>query len=143
MKKTLYAIFAAAVGMVAIAMIPPATPEIHGTWKIIKAQYGNEPLRDYTKETDLVYKTFTTTRWTGVFYNLAKKTFAGSGGGTYTLKENQYRETVEYYSWDPEAVGKTFVFTMTLEKGLLHQKGFIEYKGNPEYVIDEWYTRID
>lgn len=115
---------------------------IKGAWKLLRAQYGNDPMEDLGPD-ELTHKLFTGTRWSTAFYNKTTQKIGGTGGGTYTIKGDQYIETVEYYSWDSETVGKTFTFTLTIENGLLHQKGFMEYKDNPKYIIDEWYKRID
>lgn len=131
-----------------ILLIAAATPEINqdtpikGAWKVVRSQYGNEPMTERPKE-DLTYKLFTGTRWASTFYNSSTNTISGTCGGTYTIKGNQYVETIEYYSWDPAVAGKTVTFTMTIENGMLHQKGTMEYKGNPNYIIDEWYVRVD
>lgn len=128
--------------LIAAAIHAPVEAPIKGSWKLVRAQYGSGEMKDLTPD-EQVYKMFTGTRWSGAFYSTKKKKFDGAGGGTYVLKGDQYLETLEYYSWDPEAVGKKFTFTMKMENGLLHQKGTIEYKGNPKYVIDEWFERVD
>jgi len=114
---------------------------IKGTWKCIRSRYGNSEMKDRSNED--VFKIFTATRWSSAFYNKKEKKFDGAGGGTYTLKGELYIENVEYYSWDAATVGKTFNFTLKLENGMLHQTGTIEYKGDPKYVIEEWYQRVD
>lgn len=118
-----------------------AGESITGSWQVIRAQYGNEPMSDVTDLT--VIKTFTNTRWSCAFFNKKTKIFDGAGGGTYTLKGDEYLETIEYFSWDADAVGQMVKFKLTIEKGMLHQKGMLNYKGNPNYVIDEWYKKID
>jgi hypothetical protein len=142
MKKILYLV------LVSLLMISASTPEkpveipLKGAWKVIRSKYGDEPMTDLKKD-ELTYKMFTGTRWSGAFYNNVTKKFDGAGGGTYSIKGNQYFETVEYYSWDSDVVGKVFTFTMTIENGMLHQKGTMEYKGNKNYLIEEWFVRVD
>ena len=121
---------------------PTADTPIKGAWKLVRAQYGNDPMKDRSAD-DATYKLYTGTRWSASFYNKGTKKLDGTGGGTYKIKGDQYVETIEYFSWDSTAEGKTFTFTLTIENGMLHQKGTIEYKGNPKYIIDEWYVRID
>jgi hypothetical protein len=142
MKKIFYLTLAALLLVAATPRKTPADANIKGAWKLLRAQYGESAMKDQSPD-DFAYKLITDTRWSSAYYNLKEKTFEGAGGGTYTLKGDQYTETIEYFSWEPEATGKKFNFTLKIEKGLLHQVGTIEYKGNPKYVIDEWYERVD
>jgi len=142
MKKIFYLAVAALLVVAAAPRETPADVQLKGTWKIIRSQYGDDPMKDREKD-DVTYKMFTGTRWSGIFYNSTTKAIGGSCGGTYTINGSQYAETVEYYSWDADVVGKTFTFNMTFENGMLHQKGTMEYKGNKNYMIDEWYVRVD
>src|SRR5690349_7531774 len=114
----------------------PPKDTIMGTWKCVRARYGNSEMKDRTDQD--IYKVFTTSRWSSVFFNKAEKKFDGAGGGTYSLQDAKYTETIEYYSWDSEAVGNTFTFTLKIENGMLHQSGTITYKGDPNYIVDEW-----
>lgn len=141
--KKLFILMAIALTIVAAAPREnPADTKIVGAWKVVRAQYGSEPMQDFGKD-DLSYKMFTGTRWSGAFYNRATKKFDGAGGGSYTIKGDQYTEKIEYYSWDSEVVGKTFTFTLKMENGMLHQSGTIVYKDNSNYIIDEWFERVD
>ena len=142
MKKLFFLVALALIGMAAIPRETPADTKVIGAWKVVRAQYGNEPMTDQGKD-EAVYKMFTGTRWSGAFYNTATKKFDGAGGGSYTIKGDQYVEKVEYYSWDSEVVGKTFTFTLKIENGMLHQKGTMEYQGNSNFIIDEWFERVD
>lgn len=118
-----------------------AGESIKGSWQVVRAQYGDEPMSEIKELT--IIKTFTNTRWSGAWYNLTAKAFDGACGGTYTLKGDEYLETIEYYSWDANAIGQVAKFKLTVENGMLHQKGTISYKGNPNYIIEEWFKRID
>lgn len=139
--KTLTLLLSLLLAPLSPKVIPEKELAITGSWQIVRAQYGDEPMKEINDT--MIIKSFTGTRWSAAFFDPSKKTFEGAGGGTYQLKGNQYTEKLEYYSWDAEAVGKTFVFSMSIENGMLHQRGTIVYKGNKNYVIDEWYKRID
>jgi len=140
MKKTAI-LFCVGWLLSASAPIRDETPNsINGAWQIVRAQYGTGPVEEANQS---IIKIFTKTRWSASFFNKEKKTFDGAGGGTYTLKGSQYTETIEYFSWDAEAVGQVATFTLTMENGLLHQKGVIQYKGDPGYLINEWYKRLE
>ncbi len=142
MKKIIYLAIAALVVIAAASPERPADVQLKGAWKAIRSQYGKEPMVTLT-ESEISHKLFTGTRWSAVSYDKITKKITGTAGGTYTIKGSDYRETVEYYSWDSEVVGKTFKFTMTIENGMLHQKGFMEWKGDSKYSIDEFYSRVD
>jgi hypothetical protein len=141
--KTIATLLLAAFLLIA-ASPPPADTSIKGAWQAIKSKYGDEKeYVDYEQAGIRGIKMFTGTQWSGVSYNLKEKKISGMAGGSYKIKGNQYSETVEYFSWDAATEGKTFVFTMTIENGMLHQFGYIDYKEDSKYLIDEWYKRID
>lgn len=144
MKSFIPLLFAAVcMILIAVSADTKKAPSIIGSWQVVRSQYGTSPLHEYTEGDTQIIKQFTGTRWSATFYNSKKRQFQGAGGGTYTLKVDEYKETVEYYSWDSLAVGKTSTFNLRIENGLLHQSGTIEYKGNPAYKIEEWFKRID
>jgi len=120
----------------------PADTPIKGAWKMIRSQYGKEPMV-VSDENEMGHKLFTGSRWSAVSFDKNTNKITGTAGGTYTIKGSDYLETFEYYSWDSDVVGKTFKFSMTIENGMLHQKGFMEWKGDPKYTIDEFYSRVD
>jgi hypothetical protein len=120
----------------------PEAIKIIGSWKLVKARYGDGKMEEM-KDGETAVKIFSATRWAAAFYNNSKKTYDGAGGGTYKLEGDKYTETIEYFSWDNASAGQTVVFTMKIENGMLHQYGTLEYKGNKAYVIDEWSEKID
>lgn len=132
-------------GLITILLIASSSKNaensIKGSLQVVRAQYGDGQMSDVTDLTAI--KTITDKRWSVAYFNKDTKVFDGAGGGTYTLKGDEYLETVEYFSWDTGAVGQTAKFTLTIENGMLHQKGVVKYKGNPNYVIDEWSKKID
>ena len=142
MKKMMYLLGVAILLVAASKPELPADTSIKGAWKAIRTQYGNEPMVTLT-ENEISNKLFTGTRWSAVSFDKSTNKITGTAGGVYTIKGSDYMETVEYYSWDSDVVGKTFKFTMTIENGMLHQKGFMEWKGDPKYTIDEFYSRAD
>lgn len=149
MKKIAYflslAVIAIALTAIARRTAEPsiASPNIIGSWKAVKTQYGDQPMKTRGENDFTVVKIFTATRWSGAFFNPKTKEFDGACGGTYELNGDEYLETIEYYSWDAASVGTKGKFTLKMENGMLHQFGKFEYKGNKEYVVDEWYKKID
>jgi hypothetical protein len=142
MKTTLCLVVVAALLFSASTPETNSDTQIKGAWKALQTQYGKEPVVTLT-ENEISHKLFTGSRWSAVSFDKITNKITGTAGGTYTLKGSDYKETVEYYSWDSEVVGKTFQFTMTIENGMLHQKGFMEWKGDPKYTIEEFYSRVD
>ncbi len=142
MKKLFYLVGVALLVVAAAHRETPADIQLKGAWKAIRSQYGKEPMVTLT-ENEISHKLFTGTRWAAVSFDKSTNKITGTAGGTYTIKGSDYVETVEYYSWDSDVVGKTFKFKMTIENGMLHQKGFMEWKGDPAYTIDEFYSRVD
>ena len=143
MKLTIM-LFSLGITMSIVLPAQTTTTPVKGSWKMVKSKYGDEKeYTDYAKEGLLTYKLFTGTRWAGSSYDTKTRKISGTNGGTYTLTGQTYTETVEYFSWDATTEGKTFQFSVTIENGMLHQFGYIEYKGNTKYLIDEWYTRVD
>lgn len=140
--KLITALFGLLVIFIAAHSSQNTDDSIKGSWKAVRTQYGNDPMKALS-ENEISHKLFTGTRWSAVSFDKNTNKITGVAGGTYTIKGSDYTETVEYYSWDSSIVGKTFKFTMTIENGMLHQKGFMEWKGDPKYQIDEWYKRVD
>lgn len=65
-----------------------------------------------------------------------------AGGGSYTLKGNQYTEHLDFYA-DKNWEGKTFNFTITIKNDTLTQKGIEKLeKANIDRVIVEKYVRL-
>ena len=62
-----------------------------------------------------------------------------AGGGTYTLKGDQYTEHLNYYS-DPKWEGKTFIFTVSLQNDTLTQRGTekVEKEGIEREIIEKY-----
>lgn len=120
---------------------PKEDMSVKGSWQVVRAQYGNEQMHEIKEQ--MIIKSFTGTRWSAAYYNKSNGAFDGAGGGTYRLSGNKYFETLEYFSWDSGAIGKTFEFSLTIENGMLHQTGVIEYLDDKNYKVDEWYKRID
>lgn len=129
--------------LIAPAFVDQPDTDIKGAWQLVKSQYGNEAAKtDYEQQGIVFIKMFTGSRWSAVSYD-QHNTIGISDGGHYVIHGDEYVETVDYFSSDTGVVGKTFHFTLRMENGLLHQHGTMEYKGNPKYLVDEWFRRLD
>ncbi len=149
MKKITYLLSVVVAGIALMTILAASDPitssvaEVKGSWKVVKARYGNDPEKTYSDNDMSIIKTFTGTRWSVAYFEKEKKTFEGAGGGSYKLSGETYVETIDYYSWDAANVGTTGTFSLKMENGMLHQYGTFVYKDNPKYIVDEWYKRID
>jgi hypothetical protein len=93
-----------------------------------------------------VAKIFADGYWMVFFYDdkrQGNKLFNGAGGGTYSLLKNgKYNESLDYYSWDSTAVGKTYSFDYKVNTKAFKQYGFIDSEKYQHYAINEKFDRI-
>ena len=75
-----------------------------------------------------------------VAYNTETKQFMGTGGGTYTARDKEYTENIEFFSRDSSRVGASLSFEFDVENGEWHHKG-LSSKGDPIHEI--WTLRED
>ena len=73
-------------------------------------------------------------RFQWIAYDISKKGFYGTGGGTYTAIDGKYVENIEFFSRDSNTVGKSLEFDFEIKDGDWHHKGFSS-KGDPKYEI--------
>ncbi|CAM1353475.1 hypothetical protein [Tenacibaculum insulae] len=122
-----------------------ATPKLalQGTWKLV---YGEVKENDSVKVKDLskaeFIKIINNSHF--AFFNQPKKNGEGfyGGGGSYTLKGNNYQETLNYVSVDAVR-GHVFPFTVKIVGDTLIQYGLEEVKeaGIHRDIIEK-YIRI-
>lgn len=62
-------------------------------------------------------KMLTDTRFQWVAINPETKQFSGTGGGTYTIKDGKYTETIDFFSRDNNRVGASLSFDYELKDG--------------------------
>jgi len=113
--------------------------DITGVWKVVSNSW-NADTKQYA-DCEII-KFITDTRWATIFYWDHNGKFAGSGGGTYEWIDNEYVETIDYFSWDTSAVGTTQSYQMIIQDGMLVQKGNIntdKYK----YPLHTVHQKID
>jgi hypothetical protein len=72
-------------------------------------------------------------------FNYETKQFSGTGGGTYKLQENQYTETIRFFSRDNSRAGKSLTFECTLKGKDWYHKG----KGTTGNPVSEVWEKID
>lgn len=71
-------------------------------------------------------------------FNYETKQFMGTGGGTYALTDNQYTETIQFFSRDNSRVGMSLTFDFRLDGTDWYHKG----KGTTGNPVSEVWERI-
>lgn len=125
-----------------------SSPQLNGTWQLITGTTitkGVSVVTDYTKNQRMI-KIINDTHF--AFLKHALNTPKDStnafdaGGGSYTLKGNQYTEHLDFYS-DKKWEGKAFNFTVSLKNDTLTQKGLEKVEGTGiDRIIVEKYVRV-
>jgi hypothetical protein len=153
MKKILFALFMSLV-LISCTEQPPregsklAGLPVQGTWKLLSGtliEKGDTVVTDYTKTLSFI-KVINETHFAFLKHDLngGKDSTAsfGAGGGSYTLKGNEYTEHLEYCN-DRAWEGHDFSFTLTISNDTLVQSGVekIEAEGIERYNIEK-YIRV-
>jgi hypothetical protein len=71
-------------------------------------------------------------------FNYETKQFSGTGGGTYKLKDNQYTETIRFFSRDKSRVGISLTFDCKLDGTDWYHKG----KGTTGNPVSEVWEKV-
>ncbi|MCB0495300.1 MAG: membrane or secreted protein [Cyclobacteriaceae bacterium] len=104
-----------------------------GAW-LITGRKRNGELTRSTPGVRKTMKILSGTRFQWIAYNTETGEFFGTGGGTYTTKDGNYTENIEFFSRDASRVGVSLPFEYTLEDGEWHHSGLTS-KGQPMYEI--------
>jgi len=115
--------------------------QLQGTWKLLAAKW-NADTKQFADNT--MYKIFTGDRFAFVWFNPHDHTFTGAGGGTYTVDNGQFTETLEYLAMDSTAAGtsQTYDFKI-MDDGILFQSGTLRTEASPNFIIREFYERVE
>ncbi len=127
---------------------PAAAINLNGTWKLISGteiSQGIKTVTDYTKDQQMI-KIINDTHFAFLKHRVVTDKDSSNkfdaGGGSYTLKGNEYTEHLDYYS-NKTIEGNTFSFTVRVNKDTLIQQGVEKLKtGGPEKIIYETYIKI-
>jgi hypothetical protein len=112
--------------------------KLQGAWLMSgRVRDGKEQLRD-TSGPRKTMKLLSGTRFQWIAYNTETKQFLGTGGGTYTTKNSEYTENIEFFSRDDSKAGLSLKFNYELVGGNWHHKGFSS-KGDAMHEI--WSVR--
>jgi hypothetical protein len=153
MKKFLFAFFMSVIFISCTERSPKeevreAGLPIRGTWKLLSGtliEKGDTVVTDYTKTLSFI-KIINETHFAFLKHDLNKgkdsTSSFGAGGGSYTLKGNEYTEHLEYCN-DRAWEGHDFTFTLSIANDTLVQSGVekIEAEGIERYNIEK-YIRV-
>jgi hypothetical protein len=112
---------------------------LSGAWLITGRERGGEMTRREPGPRKTM-KILSDTRFQWIAYNTESKQFFGTGGGTYTAKDKEYTENIEFFSRDSSRVGASLSFEFEIENGEWHHKG-LSSKGDPIHEV--WTLRTD
>ncbi len=106
---------------------PSAQTPLAGLWRITGREGENGQVNSMQRGDRKTIKLLTGTRFQWAAINPKTKQFSGTGGGTYTLKDGKYTETIDFFSRDNSRVGRSLSFDC-------------EIKGN-DRATDRWHHR--
>ncbi|MDW5290702.1 membrane or secreted protein [Formosa sp. PL04] len=111
---------------------------LQGAWLMSgRIKNGETQLRD-TSSPRKTMKILSGTQFQWIAYNTETKEFMGTGGGTYTTKNGEYSENIEFFSKDDSKVGLSLNFNYELIDNNWHHSG-LSSKGDP--INEIWSLR--
>jgi len=110
-----------------------STP-LTGCWRI-NGKLDENKMREMPLTPRKTLKILSGTNFQWFAINTQTKQFFGTGGGTYTLNDGKYTETIEFFSRDSSRVGSSLSFDAKVENGIWHHSGKSS-AGNP--VQETW-----
>jgi hypothetical protein len=112
----------------------PNEDQLQGAWLMSGIERrGEMRMRDVNRSRKTL-KMLAGGRFQWIAYDVNKKGFYGTGGGTYSAINGKYIENIEFFSRDSNTVGKSLEFNFELKDGDWHHRGFSS-KGDPKYEI--------
>jgi hypothetical protein len=95
----------------------PGTLALAGLWRITGRANETGQVTTMQRGPRKTLKLLTNGRFQWAAINPQTKQFFGTGGGTYTLINGQYTETIDFFSRDNSRVGKSLTFNAELAGG--------------------------
>lgn len=89
---------------------PSAQTALAGLWRITGRATESGQLTTMQRGPRKTLKLLTGTRFQWAAINPQTRQFSGTGGGTYTLEDGQYTETIDFFSRDNSRVGRSLTF---------------------------------
>ena len=150
MKTKIPSLFLATAIALSLAFnyLKPSSIHLDGTWQLVSGTTitkGISVITDYTKNQRMI-KIINGTHFAFLKHDLETKKDSSNhfdaGGGSYTLKGDQYTEHLDYYA-DKNWENKAFNFTVTIKDDTLIQKGLEKVENeNINRIIIEKYVRL-
>ena len=106
-----------------------------GLWRITGRANEAGQLTDMQRGPRKTIKLLTGSRFQWVAINPQTRQFFGTGGGTYTLTNGQYTETIDFFPRDNSRVGRSLTFDATVNQDEWLHRGQSS-TGNP--ISERW-----
>jgi len=106
-----------------------------GLWRITGRANEAGQLNDMQRGPRKTIKLLTGSRFQWVAINPQTRQFFGTGGGTYTLNDGQYTETIDFFPRDNSRVGRSLTFEATVSPDEWLHRGKSS-TGNP--ISERW-----
>ncbi len=103
---------------------------LSGNWRISARAGQDGQMTEMKRTARKTLKICSGTRFQWFAINPETKEFFGTGGGTYTLKDGKYTETLEFFSRDNSRVGASLTFDAKVEGDKWQHSGKSS-KGDP------------
>ncbi|WP_461088001.1 membrane or secreted protein [Spirosoma gilvum] len=94
-----------------------------GLWRITGRANDAGQMTTMQRGSRKTIKLLTGSRFQWVAVNPQTKQFSGTGGGTYTLKDGKYTETIDLFSRDNSRVGRSLTFGADIQNNEWHHTG--------------------
>jgi hypothetical protein len=112
----------------------PEATALTGLWRITGRVDKEGKMSEIKPSARKTIKLLTANRFQWMAINTETGEFFGSGGGTYTLKDGKYTETIEFFSRDSTRVGMSLGFDAKTENGKWEHMGKSS-KGDPVHEV--------
>lgn len=106
--------------------------KLEGAWLFAGRKRDGEIQTRDTDQPRKTMKILSGTRFQWIAYNVETGAFSGTGGGTYTTKNGQYTEHIDFFSRDNSRVGASLTFDYDLIEGVWNHSG-LNSRGEPMY----------
>lgn len=108
-----------------------------GLWRITGRANDAGQITTMQRGSRKTIKLLTGSRFQWAAINPQTKQFSGTGGGTYTLKDGNYTETIDFFSRDNSRVGRSLTFKADLTGAGWHHTGQSSTGG----IVNEVWSR--
>lgn len=116
---------------------PSAPGLLTGLWRITGRANEAGQLTTMQRGARKTLKLLTGSRFQWVAINPETRQFSGTGGGTYSLKEGKYTETIDFFSRDNTRVGRSLTFEASVSPNEWRHSGQSSTGGR----VDEVWSR--